>query len=333
MRLIRIVLIALTLGLTGTLALLAGPGPSHFALQARAMPASDWCADPEELAFLTLINDYRAANGFGPLVLTQTLGAAAEHHSRDMATNNYVSHTLANGTGWSQNMTDHGYTYNTYRGENIAAGYGTAALVFAGWKASPDHNLNMLGANYTAIGIGQTYGASSTFGWYWTTTFGGYSDAAAAVCSAPAPTSTSAPLTATPAPATATATPPTATAVPPTATTEPPSAPAEPTASLYVASISGKGFADKDSQRLSLTVRVSDPAGGWLGEADVTVALTAPDGSTQTVMMTTNGGGQATWSGPASPGTYHAKITGVSIGDTPWRPSASSEETVSVAVP
>ena len=32
----------------------------------------------------------------------------------------------------------------------------------------------MLGANYTAIGIGRAYTAGSPYGWYWTTDFGGY---------------------------------------------------------------------------------------------------------------------------------------------------------------
>ena len=33
-------------------------------------------------------------------------------------------------------MRAEGYNYNTYMGENIAAGYPTAAAVFEGWKNS-----------------------------------------------------------------------------------------------------------------------------------------------------------------------------------------------------
>jgi hypothetical protein len=107
--------------------------PSH----AFAAPAAAYCAEPEELAFLAIINDYREQNGLWPLALSQAMGAAAEHHSADMAANDYFSHTLFDGTSWSKNMTNHGYTYNTYRGENIAAGNELASNTFLQWKNSP----------------------------------------------------------------------------------------------------------------------------------------------------------------------------------------------------
>ncbi|CAA9576910.1 MAG: Transporter [uncultured Thermomicrobiales bacterium] len=142
-----------------------------------------FCADAEERAFLRLVNNYRAQYGRAPLRLTRTLGAAADHHSIDMANKNYFSHTLAGGITWSQNMSNHGYTYSTARAENIAAGYSTAQQTFNQWKNSAGHNANMLSANFGAIGIGRAYGASSTYKWYWTATFGGYRDAAV-TCSA-----------------------------------------------------------------------------------------------------------------------------------------------------
>ncbi len=52
--------------------------------------------------------------------------------------------------------------YN-YRGENIAAGYGTAEAVFIGWREDNDayagqgHRRNMLNPNFNAIGIGHAY--------------------------------------------------------------------------------------------------------------------------------------------------------------------------------
>ena len=48
--------------------------------------------------------------------------------------------------------------------------------MFDGWKGSPGHNANMLGTNYTTIGIGRYFLQGSTYGWYWTTDFGGFSD-------------------------------------------------------------------------------------------------------------------------------------------------------------
>jgi uncharacterized protein YkwD len=155
-------------------AALAAPRSEGRSVAPLTTSASAYCPDAEERAFLTLINDYRRQNGFPALTLVRALGGAAEHHSVDMATYNYFSHTLKNGTTWSQNLKDHGYSYNTYRGENIAAGNSSALSTFNQWKNSSAHRANMLNKNFKAIGIGRAYKSTSTYKWYWTTTFGGY---------------------------------------------------------------------------------------------------------------------------------------------------------------
>lgn len=128
--------------------------------------------DGEELAFLDLINAYRAENGLGPLALQDELGDAAEFHSQDMATADYFAHTLSDGTSAGENISNFGYSGGTW-GENIAAGMETAAEALYYWQNSPGHNATMLDPNYTEIGIGRFYGDGSYYGWYWTTTFGG----------------------------------------------------------------------------------------------------------------------------------------------------------------
>jgi uncharacterized protein YkwD len=128
--------------------------------------------DGEERAFLDLINDYRRKNGAGNLSLQNQLGAAAEHHSQDMARKNYFSHKLANGDSAEKNIERFGYTNWSYVGENIAAGHETAKAVMRAWKSSPDHDRGMRNKNFTEIGIGRAYNKSSKYGWYWTTTFG-----------------------------------------------------------------------------------------------------------------------------------------------------------------
>ena len=161
----------------------AAPGQSATSVVTNNVGVSEYCASSEEIAFLALINDYRRANGLRAFVLSQTLGAAAEHHSKSMADHNYFSHTLIpEGIGWSQNMTNHGYDYSTYRGENIAAGVARAQRAFDTWKASTGHRANMLNSNFKAIGIGRVYNSSSTYDYYWTTTFGGVVDNTAVVC-------------------------------------------------------------------------------------------------------------------------------------------------------
>ena len=67
-------------------------------------------------------------------------------------------------------------TANAWLGENIAVGNGDAATTFEQWRGSPGHNANMLGVNYTTIGIGRAYNATSQYSWYWTTDFASVSD-------------------------------------------------------------------------------------------------------------------------------------------------------------
>jgi hypothetical protein len=92
-----------------------------------------------------------------------------------MAANNYFAHDDLTRT-WVQRVRDCGYSYNTYIGENIAAGNSSAQATFNQWKNSPGHNANMLSANFNAIGIGRAFQASATYDWYWSTEFGGYED-------------------------------------------------------------------------------------------------------------------------------------------------------------
>jgi uncharacterized protein YkwD len=160
--------------------------------ETRAHPSSSYCVESFEQEMLTLINQHRAANGRGALRLGQNIGAAAQHHSADMADRNYFSHTTAGtGEGPSQRMIAHGYPANTtWWGENIYAGYGTqngvdlgsAQAAFNAWKNSSGHNANMLNPNYTVIGIDRSSNPNSTYKNYWTTDFGGAADAAAVTC-------------------------------------------------------------------------------------------------------------------------------------------------------
>ncbi|MEI6045760.1 MAG: CAP domain-containing protein [Chloroflexota bacterium] len=142
------------------------------------MPAAPTTSNPsnldnEEVAFLHLINQYRQANGKVPLALNQHLINAAEWMSLDMANKDYMDHTDSLGNNPITRIELFGYTANTYKGENLAAGYETAAKVLAGWQNSPGHNENMLNNNFRVIGIARAYNLNSSYRWYWTTDFGG----------------------------------------------------------------------------------------------------------------------------------------------------------------
>ncbi len=153
----------------------------------------------EEQAFLTLINNYRQQNGLTALKASVSLTNASKWMSGDMAAKNYFSHTDSLGRDPFTRMRAFGYNYNTYMGENIAAGYSDAANTFNQWKNSAGHNANMLNPNFNVIGIGRVANASSTYRYYWTTNFGGYVDQVISPGGTPTPTPTPTP-TATPTP-------------------------------------------------------------------------------------------------------------------------------------
>src|SRR5680860_505438 len=178
----------------------------------------------EEVQFLELINDYRQQNGLNALLLSDTVEDAARKHNLDMGHYGFFDHTslqsdyFPEGSAPWDRMEAVGYNYNTYTGENIAAGYETASQVFQGWKNSPGHNANMLKPEYKVIGISREYVPGSPYGYYWNTDFGGYVDPSAHTAGTAGgggsePTTT----TTTEAPATTTTT-----AAPTTTTTEAP---------------------------------------------------------------------------------------------------------------
>jgi len=128
--------------------------------------------DPEEFQFLRLINEYRQEHGAGPLVLSDTLAVAAEHHSKDMGEYGFFAHNTAASSyyrvgskPWDR-MAAEGYDYNTIRGENLATGTETAEESFEAWRESPSHNAAMLDGRYRVIGIARVYEPDGNHAWY-----------------------------------------------------------------------------------------------------------------------------------------------------------------------
>jgi len=78
--------------------------------------------DSEEQTFLSMINNYRAAEGLGTLALDPQLNEVALWMVNDMASNDYFSHTDSLGRDPFARMDQIGYAYNTWRGENLVAG-------------------------------------------------------------------------------------------------------------------------------------------------------------------------------------------------------------------
>src|ERR1700694_420924 len=98
------------------------------------------------------INEYRASNGLQAVSLHGALTSAALWMAGDMAARNYIGHVSSDGRSPTQRMSAFGYPATSmYTGEDLAAGYGTASAVLAGWQASPAHNAVLLNPHYNAL--------------------------------------------------------------------------------------------------------------------------------------------------------------------------------------
>jgi uncharacterized protein YkwD len=141
--------------------------------------------DAEETAALAEVNEYRAANGKPALTYSAALTRIALWKSTDMANNRYDSHTdLPTGRAPDQRFVDCGYVTGTMSvawGENIAGCYPDAASTVAQWQGSPEHNANLLDAEFLYAGVKRVEGSAPDGApglcWYWTMDFGTLSDA------------------------------------------------------------------------------------------------------------------------------------------------------------
>ena len=118
---------------------------------------------------LTLVNQIRAEVGVHPLTLDTTLCQAATMRSLEMNYSTQFSHTRPNGTVCFSVFDTFPTSYSS-AGENIAAGYSSAAAVVEGWKNSPGHYQNMINEDYNKLGVGMS-DYSFGYGIYWTQLF------------------------------------------------------------------------------------------------------------------------------------------------------------------
>lgn len=142
-----------------------------------ALDAGTSCGLPDfQNALMQQINAARATArtcgstampAVSPLTWNDRLFSAAARHSRDMATNNYFSHTGLDGRSPSQRIAAEGYAWS-WAGENIAAGQQTVTSVMNGWLASAGHCANIMRAEYRDVGVSCVQQNGSTYGKYWT---------------------------------------------------------------------------------------------------------------------------------------------------------------------
>ena len=107
------------------------------------------------------VNKERTAAGLPELTLDPVLTANAMQRAAEIAV--YYSHTRPNGSSWSTAI-DSRFA-NSTRGENIAIGQADGRSVMTAWMNSAGHKANILGGEFTAIGIGCFYQDDGTRCW------------------------------------------------------------------------------------------------------------------------------------------------------------------------
>ncbi|TYZ60802.1 hypothetical protein PybrP1_004002 [[Pythium] brassicae (nom. inval.)] len=118
---------------------------------------------------LAAVNAERAKNGLAAMCTNRKLQKAAQLHSEDMATKNFMSHMGSNGSNFADRIKAQGFNWNG-AAENVAAGQADVATVMSSWMKSPGHKANILGKN-KFFGMGYAHSASSMYKHYWTQEF------------------------------------------------------------------------------------------------------------------------------------------------------------------
>jgi uncharacterized protein YkwD len=117
---------------------------------------------------LRLVNVERAKAGCSALSSESNLVEAAQKHTDLQADQNTMSHQLPGEASMGDRVTAAGYKWRGL-GENVAAGYTSAASVMDGWMNSPGHKANILNCGFEEIGVGIAKSSSGTQ--YWTQVF------------------------------------------------------------------------------------------------------------------------------------------------------------------
>lgn len=92
-------------------------------------------------------------------------------HAADMAEHSYFSHDGRDGSKPAARATRAGYVWRSV-GENIAAGQTTAEAAVQGWIDSPPHCANLMGPQFTEMGVAYAVNLQSPMGIYWAQLFG-----------------------------------------------------------------------------------------------------------------------------------------------------------------
>jgi|SRR5665213_1601017 len=141
-----------------------------------------------------LANADRSQNNLPTLTVSPQLQEAAQLKANDMAAKGYFAHESPDGHDPWYWFTQADYDFS-YAGENLAVYFSDSDAVNTAWMNSPEHRANILGVNFTQVGIataeGVYQGTETTFV---VQEFGTPAEVAAASLPATAPQTETAPV-------------------------------------------------------------------------------------------------------------------------------------------
>ncbi|WP_342106643.1 CAP domain-containing protein [Methylobacterium sp. SI9] len=154
--LIRPLAAALLLALTGCGGLSISPEPT--------VENATHTAVLDEVAAAAAISAYRVQHGLSPVVVDPVLVKAAAFQAGNNARHGQLSHEI--GGSFTSRMASAGLA-KAWAAENLSAGSETLEQVLARWKASPEHNKNMLLPQIRRIGIARVDAPTTRYKRFW----------------------------------------------------------------------------------------------------------------------------------------------------------------------
>lgn len=149
-------LLLVVAGLGGCGLFPAGEVPNALA------PTIDIALDPATAA--AAISRYRIANGLGAVSIDPSLTRAATYQAQAVAHAGYLSHEI--GGTFPTRLAKAGFG-GRYAAENLGAGALNLDEALTRWKASPEHNKNMLMPQVQRIGIARVDAPTTRYKRYW----------------------------------------------------------------------------------------------------------------------------------------------------------------------
>lgn len=152
---------------------------SWIVLAERSQPLA--VGDPVDVAarVLALVNAARGESrrcgrrrldAVPPVTLSRALTEAAQHHADDMAGPAAFDHRGSDGSQPPERVARTGYRWRA-TGENIAAGQASADAVVTAWLDSPGHCTNIMGPQFTEMGVAWALAPSENPAIYWAQVF------------------------------------------------------------------------------------------------------------------------------------------------------------------